>query len=63
MAIPDFQTIMLPLLLFASDGKEHYIHDAVDKLSIEFSLSEDEKSRLLPSGQQLIFYNRVGKAR
>ena len=63
MAIPDFQSIMLPVLQFASDGEEHYIHEAVDQLSIKFSLSEEEKTRLLPSGQQPIFYNRVGWAR
>ncbi len=62
MTIPDFQTIMLPLLQFAGDDKEHHIHEAVDKLSLDFSLSEDEKNRLLSSGQQ-VFYNRVGWAR
>ena len=63
MAIPDFQTIMLPLLEIASDGKEHYIHDSVDVLSNFFQLSEEEKTKLLPSGQQPVFYNRVGWAR
>lgn len=63
MAIPDFQTIMLPLLKLASDGEEHYIHDAVEKLSNFFELTEAEKSALLPSGTQPLFYNRVGWAR
>lgn len=63
MSIPDFQSIMLPLLKFASDGDTHHIHDAVNKLAEQFSLTEEEKSRLLPSGQQPIFYNRVGWAR
>ena len=63
MPIPDFQTLMLPVLKISSDGEIHYIHDAVDELSAQFSLTEDEKSRLLPSGQQPIFYNRVGWAR
>jgi restriction system protein len=63
MAIPDFQTIMLPLLEIASDGKEHYIHDSVDELAGFFQLSEEEKTKLLPSGQQPVFYNRVGWAR
>jgi len=35
----------------------------VDELGIKFGLSEEEKSELLPSGQQPIFYNRVGWAR
>jgi len=63
MPVPDFQSIMLPLLKLAADGDVHYIHDAVIILANSFSLSDDEKSRLLPSGQQPIFYNRVGWAR
>jgi restriction system protein len=63
MTIPDFQTIMLPLLQFASDREEHSIHEAVESLAIHFSLADEEKSKLLPSGQQPIFYNRVGWAR
>jgi len=60
MAIPDYQTIMLPLLKFASDGKEHTLHQAVEKLAEVFHLSEEEKNILLPSGQQTVFFNRVG---
>ena len=63
MAIPDFQTIMLPLLLFAKDGEPHNIHDAVNNLADQFKLSEVERSVLLPSGQQPIFDNRVGWAK
>jgi restriction system protein len=63
MTIPDFQTIMLPLLQFASDTEEHSIHEAVESLASHFSLTEEDKSKLLPSGQQPIFYNRVGWAR
>jgi restriction system protein len=63
MAIPDYQTIMLPLLKFASDEKEHSIHEAIKILSDQFNLSNDERKELLPSGQQEIFVNRVGWAR
>jgi restriction system protein len=63
MTIPDFQTIMLPLLNIAGDEKEHYIHDAVNELAKYFQLSEEDKTTLLPSGQQPVFYNRVGWAR
>jgi len=61
--IPDFQTLMLPLLQFASDGKEHALRDTQEKLAVEFNLSEEEKSQLLPSGRQPIFYNRVSWAK
>lgn len=63
MSIPDFQTLMLPLLRLASDGREHYIHDAVDELADQFDLTEEQRTKLLPSGQQPVFYNRVGWAR
>jgi restriction system protein len=63
MAIPDYQTLMLPLLQIAADGKEHSLKEAIDILSKQFDLSDDELSALLPSGTQTIIYNRVGWAR
>lgn len=63
MAIPDYQMIMLPLLKFAGDEKEHTFREAVDGLANKFELSEEELKELLPSGQQEIFTNRVGWAR
>lgn len=63
MAIPDFQTIMLPLLKYVSDSEEHSKREAVDALAEEFGLTEDEKSELLPSGRQQIFDNRLAWAR
>ncbi|MEX2162298.1 MAG: restriction endonuclease [Anaerolineales bacterium] len=63
MAIPDFQSIMLPLLALTGDGQIHEIHDATNQLAEHFSLSEEEQAKLLPSGQQPVFYNRVGWAR
>ena len=62
MAIPDYQTLMLPLLQLASDGGVHSKQEAVEKLTQKFSLSSEEKSELLPSGTQTIIYNRVGWA-
>ncbi|MBC8432541.1 MAG: restriction endonuclease [Desulfobacterales bacterium] len=63
MAIPDYQTTMLPLLRFAGDNQEHRFRDAVQTLADEFDLTEKERKELLPSGQQAIFNNRVGWAR
>jgi len=40
MAIPDYQTIMLPLLKFAGDGQEHSLRETIDFLSDEFELSK-----------------------
>jgi restriction system protein len=63
MAIPDYQSIMLPLLKFLSDGLEHSKRDCVQALATQFNLSDDELRELLPSGQQEVFDNRVGWAR
>ena len=63
MPIPDFQSIMLPLLKFAGDGQEHSLRETIEALANEFNLTEEERSELLPSGQQAIFDNRVGWAR
>jgi hypothetical protein len=59
MAVPDFQTLMLPLLKLASDGQRHTFADAVERLAQEFQLSDDDRAQLLRSGQPR-FYNRVG---
>jgi len=63
MAIPDYQTIMLPLLRFAGDGKVHSKHEAVEYLANEFKLTEEELKELLPSGKQGLFDNRVAWAK
>lgn len=63
MAIPDFQSIMLPLLRFAGDNQEHSLRQAIEALAKEFGLNDAEQKELLPSGQQPIFDNRVGWAR
>lgn len=63
MAIPDYQSLMLPLLKFLSDEQEHKTREAVVKLSDDFELSKEERKELLPSGQQPIIDNRIGWAR
>lgn len=63
MPIPDYQTIMLPLLKAAQDGAEHTMRSTVERLAVEFRLTQEEQTELLPSGQQAIFTNRVAWAR
>lgn len=63
MAIPDFQTIMLPLLKDLSDRQEHSLRELIEKLSVSFKLSDDDLRAVLLSGQQKTFDNRVGWAR
>jgi restriction system protein len=63
MAIPDFQTLMRPLLEFASDGRLHSLGEAREVLGSRFKLTEEEKKVLLPSGRQAVFVNRVAWAK
>lgn len=63
MPIPDFQSLMRPLLQFAADGNAHSIRDGLDQLASEFNLSNDERKELLPSGRQEVFTNRVAWAK
>ena len=63
MAIPDYQTCLLPLLRFLGDHREHTLREAEDVLASHFNLTPVERAELLPSGQQRIFKNRIGWAR
>lgn len=63
MAIPDYQTCMLPLLKTIADGSDHKMTEVVLNLSQQFKLTQEEQEALLPSGQQSIIANRIGWAR
>lgn len=63
MSIPDYQTLMLPLLKAAADGKEHRVADVVEQLAQEFHLTQEDRLQLLPSGRQTTFANRVAWAK
>ena len=63
MAIPDYQSCMLPILEFAADGAEHRVAEAVEALSARFKLSSEEREELLPSGTQYVISNRIAWAR
>ncbi|EKD08110.1 MULTISPECIES: restriction endonuclease [Limnospira] len=61
--IPDYQSLMLPLLKLISDGKEHKYRVVIESLASEFQLTDEERKELLASGKQPIFDNRVGWAK
>ena len=63
MAMPDYQSITLPLLNFAGDSKEHSLRETIDALADRFKLTVEERRTLLSSGQQTVFDNRAGWAR
>lgn len=61
MAVPDYQSLMLPLLQLAKERKaELSTSDAVEALATKLRLSAEDLRELLPSGTQLTFVNRVG---
>ncbi|MBT0160919.1 restriction endonuclease [Candidatus Bathyarchaeota archaeon A05DMB-2] len=63
MAVPDYQSLMLPLLqLAARKGTEISTSEAVEALATELGLTEDDLKEMLPSGIQPTFFNRVGWA-
>lgn len=63
MTIPDYESIMLPLLKLAGDGNEHSIYEAEEYLFKFFDLTDEERKQLKPSGRQTTFFNRIGWAR
>ena len=63
MAVPDYQSLMLPLLRFAGEKKEETsTGEAVDALAKELNLTDEDLKEMLPSGIQFTFVNRVGWA-
>lgn len=62
MAIPDFQSIFLPLLKACADSQEHTKQELLPLLATQFGLTEAELSVKLASGGARMFDNRVGWA-
>mgnify|MGYP000886314666 CR=1 FL=1 len=63
MAIPGFQSLMLPLLRIATDKEVHLFRDAVETIAHEIGLSEADRQEMLPSGGAPLFYNRLAWAK
>lgn len=63
MSIPDYQSLMLPILKLAGDKQEHSLRETIDIIADDYALTDEERLKLLPSGQQPVFDNRVGWAR
>jgi restriction system protein len=59
MAIPDFQTLMRPVLTRVQDGNLHRFSDIVPLVAQDLALSAEDLERLLPSGSQAMFRNRL----
>ncbi len=62
MPIPDYQTLMLPVLHAVAEGKEHVVNDIVTMLADQFQLTKDDRAATLSNGET-VFHNRVWWAR
>jgi restriction system protein len=60
--IPDFQTVMRPVLTILVDGEPRRTRDVIDQIADEFQLAEEERAQTLASGSQKVIYNRVSWA-
>src|SRR5687767_1139247 len=63
MAIPDYESCIMPLLGLLSDGDLHTMRDLAQRIADHFKLDEEERQRLLPSDQQSYISNRVAWAK
>jgi restriction system protein len=63
MSIPDYQTIMRPLLEALKHGAEHRLRDIQVRLADHFGLTSEDRDQMLPSGFSTVFNDRVGWAR
>lgn len=63
MAVPDFQSVMRPILSAITDGSARPVADVLEDVCRFFDLTAAERQERLPSGKQTIIKNRVGWAR
>jgi len=62
MAIPDYTTLMLPILQFLSDSNVKKTREIINRVIQAFEISPDETKALIPSGRTKLIDNRVGWA-
>lgn len=64
MPVPDYQTLMLPLLRHLGEQTGHStVRQFLESIGDEFNLSEEERAERIPSGQENLLANRLHWAR
>lgn len=63
MAIPDFQSVMRPLLATVQNGTPLPLSELRERVADQFQLTDDERKERVPSGHQTVINNRVAWAR
>jgi len=62
MPIPDFQTVMLPVIQCLENGSVIDAKAIRSQIAVDFNLTDEERQELLPSGKQTVINNRIGWA-
>ena len=62
MAIPDYETLMLPILQYLSDSNVKKTREIINQIIQKFEITPDETKKLIPSGRAKLIDNRVGWA-
>jgi len=63
VTIPNYESLILPLLQLSSDGDTHKFSDMADLLADELDLTIEERSEFQPDGTQTIFRSHLGQAK
>lgn len=63
MAVPEFQSFMLPMLRIVDAHGPIHVKDVKDRIASELQLNQEDLSELVPSGNSSKFDNRVGWTR
>ncbi|MDJ0391125.1 winged helix-turn-helix domain-containing protein [Roseomonas sp. E05] len=58
MPVPDYQTLMLPVLRIAAEG-ETRVPQMAERIANDFALTDTERDEMLPSGRQRLLHNRI----
>lgn len=62
MPVPDYQTLMQPVLLALADGRERTVREIRDLVAAHLGLSDEDLRELVPSGRKPLFHDRVSWA-
>lgn len=58
MAIPDYETLMLPILRYAAGG-ERPLQEVRKAVADELGIPEEDRQTLLPSGRAPVLNDRI----
>lgn len=63
MTIPDYETVMLPILKYVADGKTYALKDITEHITNLFKLTPEEREQRIPSGSTTYIQGRTGWAK